>query len=257
MTMMYSVVDIAGVNRVSARIMTNAAAAVAGMALAAVPALEAKPLVAATMFGVTTPCVTRARERLEELGYEVLVFHATGAGGQSMEALAAGGFLAGVLDVDDHRAGRRARRRRALGRPRPARGGGRGRPAAGRLARRSRHGQLRPARDGAAAVRGAEPVRPQRDRHADAHDARGVRRARPPDRPQAVGGDRPDRAVHPARRHLDDRRAGPAVLRSRRRRGAASRACARRSTRRSRCTSGARRSTIPPSPRRWPTGCTS
>ena len=98
-TMMYSVVDIAGVNRVSARIMTNAAAAAAGMALAAVPVLETKPLVAATMFGVTTPCVTRARERLEELGYEVLVFHATGAGGQSMEALAAGGFLAGALDV--------------------------------------------------------------------------------------------------------------------------------------------------------------
>ena len=51
------------------------------------------------MFGVTTPCVTRARERLEELGYEVLVFHATGAGGQSMEALVRGGFLAGVLDM--------------------------------------------------------------------------------------------------------------------------------------------------------------
>ena len=51
------------------------------------------------MFGVTTPCVTTARERLEELGYEVLVFHATGAGGQSMEALAKDGFLAGVLDV--------------------------------------------------------------------------------------------------------------------------------------------------------------
>jgi uncharacterized protein (UPF0261 family) len=98
-TMMYSVVDISGVNRVSARIMANAAAAAAGMALATVPPLEAKPLVAATMFGVTTPCVTRARERLEELGYEVLVFHATGAGGQSMEALAAGGFLAGVLDA--------------------------------------------------------------------------------------------------------------------------------------------------------------
>jgi uncharacterized protein (UPF0261 family) len=51
------------------------------------------------MFGVTTPCVTRARERLEALGYEVLVFHATGTGGRSMEALVAGGFLAGVLDV--------------------------------------------------------------------------------------------------------------------------------------------------------------
>jgi Uncharacterized conserved protein len=51
------------------------------------------------MFGVTTPCVTRARERLEELGYEVLVFHATGAGGQSLEALVRDGFLAGVLDA--------------------------------------------------------------------------------------------------------------------------------------------------------------
>ncbi len=98
-TMMYSVVDIAGVNSISARIMANAAGAAAGMAKASVPALEARPLVAATMFGVTTPCVTRARERLEELGYEVLVFHATGAGGQSMEALARGGFLAGVLDA--------------------------------------------------------------------------------------------------------------------------------------------------------------
>jgi uncharacterized protein (UPF0261 family) len=98
-TMMYSVVDIAGVNRVSARIMANAAGAIAGMVGATVPALDDKPLVGATMFGVTTPCVTTARARLEELGYEVLVFHATGAGGQSMEALARGGFLAGVLDA--------------------------------------------------------------------------------------------------------------------------------------------------------------
>jgi uncharacterized protein (UPF0261 family) len=98
-TMTHSVVDISGVNRVSARIMANAAGAIAGMVGATVPPLDEKPLVAATMFGVTTPCVTRARERLEELGYEVLVFHATGAGGQSMEALVRGGFLAGVLDV--------------------------------------------------------------------------------------------------------------------------------------------------------------
>jgi uncharacterized protein (UPF0261 family) len=98
-TMMYSVVDIAGINRVSARILANAAAAIAGMAQVSLPQDEGRPLVAATMFGVTTPCVTAARERLEELGYEVLVFHATGAGGQSMEALAKDGFLAGVLDV--------------------------------------------------------------------------------------------------------------------------------------------------------------
>jgi uncharacterized protein (UPF0261 family) len=99
LTMMYSVVDIAGVNRVSARIMANAAGAIAGMVESDVPVLDDKPLVAATMFGVTTPCVTVARARLEELGYEVLVFHATGAGGQSMEALARGGFLVGVLDA--------------------------------------------------------------------------------------------------------------------------------------------------------------
>jgi uncharacterized protein (UPF0261 family) len=98
-TMMYSVVDISGVNSVSARILANAAAAIAGMAKAEAPVLDGRPLVAATMFGVTTPCVTRARERLEELGYEVLVFHATGAGGRSMEALVDGGFLTGVLDV--------------------------------------------------------------------------------------------------------------------------------------------------------------
>jgi uncharacterized protein (UPF0261 family) len=99
-SMTYSVVDISGLNRISERILANAAGAIAGMAKASVPESEgAKPLIGATMFGVTTPAVTRARERLEELGYEVLVFHATGTGGQSMEALARGGFLAGVLDL--------------------------------------------------------------------------------------------------------------------------------------------------------------
>ena len=98
--MTYSVVDIAGINRISARILANAAGAIVGMARAAPPEeADERPLIGATMFGVTTPCITRARERLEELGYEVLVFHATGTGGQSIEALAAGGFLAGVLDV--------------------------------------------------------------------------------------------------------------------------------------------------------------
>ncbi len=101
-TMVYSVVDIAGINRVSARILSNAAAGIAGMArsYAESPALaETKPLIGATMFGVTTACVTVAREVLEQRGYEVLVFHATGTGGQSMEALVEAGFLAGVLDT--------------------------------------------------------------------------------------------------------------------------------------------------------------
>src|SRR5437588_2574045 len=91
-TMMYSVVDIAGINQISARILGNAAGAIAGMAGAPAPGVrEDRPLVAATMLGVTTPCVDHARERLEELGYEVIVFHATGTGGRSMEALMQGG----------------------------------------------------------------------------------------------------------------------------------------------------------------------
>jgi uncharacterized protein (UPF0261 family) len=98
-TMTYSVVDVAGINAVSERVLTNAAAAIAAMARVQLRPRQNRPRVGATMFGVTTPCVTRLREQLEELGYEVLVFHATGAGGQSMEALARDGFLAGVADV--------------------------------------------------------------------------------------------------------------------------------------------------------------
>ena len=99
-TMMYSVVDIAGVNRISAQIITNAAGALAGMAKATTPPLgEEKQLITASMFGVTTAAVTTARERLEGLGYEVLVFHQTGAGGGSMEKLIKSGFISGSLDV--------------------------------------------------------------------------------------------------------------------------------------------------------------
>ena len=97
--MMYSVVDIAGVNSLSRQILTNAAGAIAGMINAEAPAADDKPLIAATMFGVTTPCVTKAREILEAAGYEVLVFHATGAGGRAMEDLVNGGFIVGVLDA--------------------------------------------------------------------------------------------------------------------------------------------------------------
>jgi uncharacterized protein (UPF0261 family) len=99
-TLMYSVVDIAGLNPISERILGNAAAAAAGMAKSQGPQAETgKPLVGATMFGVTTPSVTEARKRLEELGYEVLVFHATGTGGQSMEALMRSGFITASLDI--------------------------------------------------------------------------------------------------------------------------------------------------------------
>ncbi|MYI93935.1 UPF0261 family protein [Candidatus Poribacteria bacterium] len=99
-SMMYSVVDIAGINRLSRQILANAAGAIVGMVNTEVSqAGTDKPLIAATMFGVTTPCVTKAREILEAAGYEVLVFHATGTGGRAMEDLVKGGFLEGVLDV--------------------------------------------------------------------------------------------------------------------------------------------------------------
>jgi uncharacterized protein (UPF0261 family) len=101
---MYSVVDVAGVNRISRLVLGNAAAAMAGMVLARTQtdpgaATAERPLVAASMFGVTTPAVEAARARLTDLGYEVLVFHATGAGGRALEALAEARLLAGVLDL--------------------------------------------------------------------------------------------------------------------------------------------------------------
>jgi uncharacterized protein (UPF0261 family) len=129
--MLYSVVDIAGLNRVSRAVLDNAAAAMAGMYWSLVtghwalgqrldPARQRedrssgepglgtndqgrmtndKPVIAATMFGVTTPCVEAARKQLEAAGYEVLVFHATGSGGRTMEGLIRDGLVAGVLDI--------------------------------------------------------------------------------------------------------------------------------------------------------------
>jgi uncharacterized protein (UPF0261 family) len=98
--MMPSVLDISGLNYVSRRILSNAAAAICGM-VAAEPVATSndKPAIAATMFGVTTPCVTSARRILEEKGYEVLVFHATGTGGQAMEQLIEDGAIHAVLDL--------------------------------------------------------------------------------------------------------------------------------------------------------------
>ena len=99
-TMMPSIVDVAGLNRISRVIISNAAAAICGMASNVVPVCrEEKPLIAATMFGNTTPAVDHARHILEENGYEVLVFHATGTGGKTMEALIRDGYFAGVLDI--------------------------------------------------------------------------------------------------------------------------------------------------------------
>ena len=96
-----SVVDLIGINRISREVLGAAARAMAGLVTlpAPPPAASERPLIAATMFGVTTPCVEQAREILEAAGYEVLVFHATGNGGMAMESLIADGLIAGVLDI--------------------------------------------------------------------------------------------------------------------------------------------------------------
>lgn len=97
--MMYSVTDVQGINRISEKVLANAAHALAGM-IAHPPPTEGatKPAIGLTMFGVTTPCVQAVTQRLGE-AYDCLVFHATGVGGQSMEKLADSALLAGVIDV--------------------------------------------------------------------------------------------------------------------------------------------------------------
>jgi uncharacterized protein (UPF0261 family) len=97
--LMYSVVDVAGLNSVSRRILANAAAAMAGMVRQPEMPLAERTALGLTMFGVTTPCVTMVRTALEERGYDGLVFHATGAGGQAMEKLVEAGLIRGVLDI--------------------------------------------------------------------------------------------------------------------------------------------------------------
>lgn len=99
-TFMPSIVDVAGFNRISRAIYTNAAGAIAGMVGMDAPHTEEeKLLVAASMFGNTTECVDRARSILENNGYEVLVFHATGTGGKTMESLIADGYIAASMDI--------------------------------------------------------------------------------------------------------------------------------------------------------------
>jgi uncharacterized protein (UPF0261 family) len=98
-----SVVDVSGLNRVSRAIFGNAAGSIVGMVAAAgrrkATPPDDRPLVVASMFGNTTACVTVAKRILEAAGFEVLVFHATGTGGRTMEALIASGLVAGVLDI--------------------------------------------------------------------------------------------------------------------------------------------------------------
>ena len=94
-----SIVDVAGLNRISRQILSRAAGAICGMVEARVPTAEDKPIIVASQFGNTTECVTHARKLLEHDGYEVLVFHATGTGGRPMESLIEAGLVAGVLEI--------------------------------------------------------------------------------------------------------------------------------------------------------------
>ena len=96
--MVPSIVDVAGINRISREVFARAAGAVCGMVEAEVPRGEDRPIVAASMFGNTTPAVEAAKAILEREGYEVIVFHATGTGGRAMESLIESGYIAGVQD---------------------------------------------------------------------------------------------------------------------------------------------------------------
>ncbi|MCU0505732.1 MAG: Tm-1-like ATP-binding domain-containing protein [Chloroflexi bacterium] len=103
--MLYPIAEV-GLNTVTRRVLNNAAAGIVGMAAA--PALEAtgeKPLIGCMMFGVTTPCVLRASKHFEDRGYDMMVNHAVGSGGRSMEELIADGYVVGVLDITTHEIG--------------------------------------------------------------------------------------------------------------------------------------------------------
>lgn len=97
--MMPSVVDVAGLNRLSRKLLAQAAGAICGMVEAQVPVAATKPVVVASQFGNTTACVSHARGILEAAGYEVMVFAATGNGGRTMESLIESGMVSGVLDI--------------------------------------------------------------------------------------------------------------------------------------------------------------
>lgn len=98
--MMPSIVDVAGINRISSQVLTHAVHAIVGMVEHENTDIPVKkPLIVATMYGVTTPCVMRAKGYLEQKGYEVIIFHASGTGGKMMESLINSGIVDGVLDL--------------------------------------------------------------------------------------------------------------------------------------------------------------
>ena len=158
--MLYPVGDFTGLNRLTRSILANAANAIAGMC--GLPLPEAAPgdertVLAATMFGVTTPCVHSVRERLEAAGFEVLVFHATGTGGQAMEQLIRDGLIRGVADVTTTELADELVGGMLSAGPHRLEIAGQTRHSASDLGGRARHGELRPARFRAGAICKAAP----------------------------------------------------------------------------------------------------
>ncbi|NLO21194.1 MAG: UPF0261 family protein [Syntrophomonadaceae bacterium] len=103
--LMYPIAE-AGLNKVTRQVLNNAAGAIIGMATAPkMENIEEKPLIGCMMFGVTTPCVLKASQYMEDKGYDVIINHAVGSGGRSMEELIRDGFIAGVLDITTHEIG--------------------------------------------------------------------------------------------------------------------------------------------------------
>ena len=211
--MLNSVVDIAGLNRVSRPVLSQAARAMAGLVSRPGPAPDAsdKPLVAATMFGVTTPCVERAREMLERAGCEVLVFHATGNGGRAMESLIDEGLIAGVLDITTTELADELVGGFLSAGPERLTAAGRAGIPHSRVDGRGRHGELLCAGLGPGAVREADFLQTQRERHADAHDAGGEHQDWNRHRPKTVRGHRAAVGPPAGARCIRDRQGRPAV----------------------------------------------
>ena len=173
-TFMPSIVDVAGFNRISRRIYANAAGAIAGMVRVKAPAAGAdKPLITASMFGNTTKAVDHAKGILEAKGYEVLVFHATGTGGRTMEGLITDGFISRLARHHDDGARRRDLRRHPERGPGALHGGLAGRHPRGSGPGLRRHGQLRRHRDRPGEVPRPEPLQVEPQHHAHAHERGG------------------------------------------------------------------------------------
>ena len=192
--MLNTIVDVSGINRISRIVLGEAARAMAGLVTLRQKqdASADKPVIAATMFGVTTPCVERARRVLEAAGYEVLVFHATGTGGQAMESLIADGLIAGVLDITttelaDELVGGVL----SAGPDRLTAAGRKGMPQVISVGA-DRHGEFRPAGNRSVQIRRPQVLSPQSERHADADDRRREPKARRRNFRQGSRRDRPD-----------------------------------------------------------------